>query len=409
MGHDGNMIMTTDLKKKLIKVSHDSKASIWTKAGLHLRHVQEHPKVLEKILIQENGVTHYTNEIEKSYYGNCKPFDFIHPETYFYVLENVWAVGSEGHVFFEPDRIFSVCSSLKTISEQKIRRPIPFLAQSLEEPVFILASRAPGNRGHFLVEHLPRLIASLDAIKQSGGCKFLVNPMHRKWQLSYLSRLGIPESSVIEANIGSTFCKRAFYVPTLCTGETASVSYQRYYQYLRNRFINADKPSEKGHPIFLTRKDAPDRKLINEDSIFSIAKIFFPEIRLVALSTLSFEEQINLFQQAPIIIGAHSQTFRNVLFASNALVVQLTQGFRDYSNAYYLWAQNYNYLGSIGGNSCLPLFSEMSYNTNSDWIYPEDKFKEEMLLLTSLLKEQPPIKPEALTRNDEIALITGRR
>jgi capsular polysaccharide biosynthesis protein len=232
--------------------------------------------------------------------------------------------------------------------------------------------------------------------------------MHRKWQLPYLARLGIPESSVIEANIGSTFCKRAFYVPTLCAGETATVSYERYYHYLRNRFLNEVNPSEKGYPIFLTRKDAPDRKLTNEDALFSIAKAFFPGIRLVALSTLSFDEQIHLFRAAPVIIGAHSQAFRNVLFAGNSLVIQLIQGFREYSNAYYQWAQNYNYLGDIGGNLCLPLFSEIPFNTNNDWIYPEDKFKEEMLFLTSLLKERKAAPMPALGRDGDIALITGR-
>jgi hypothetical protein len=85
-----------------------------------------------------------------------------------------------------------------------------------------------------------------------------------------------------------------------------------------------------------------------------------------------------MFQNAPVIIGAHSQPFRNVLFSNNALVVQLIQGFRESSNEYYKWAQNYNYMGNIGNSLCLPLFSEIAFNTNNDWIYPEDKFEKEM-------------------------------
>ncbi|MGV8058369.1 MAG: DUF563 domain-containing protein [Smithellaceae bacterium] len=380
--------MTADFKKKIKKSLHDTKATFWTKAGLHLKYVQEHPKIIEKILIQENSVTHYTNELEESYYGYCKPFDFIHPETYLHVLNNIWVVGSEAHIFFEQDQLFSICSSLKGIQERKIRRPIPLLAQVIEEPVFILASRAPGNRGHFLTEHLARLAASINAIEQLGGCNYLVTSGHRKWQIPYLKKLGIPESAVIEANIGSTFCKKAFYVPTLCTGEIATVSCESYYQHLRNRFIDGLKPSGKGSPIFLTRKDAPDRKLSNEDVIFSISKKFFPDIKSVALSTLSLDEQISLFHKAPVIIGAHSQSFRNVLFSGNALVVQLIQGFREFSNEYYQWAQNYNYMGNIGGSLCLPLFSEIAFNTNNNWIYPEDKFEKEMSQLISLLNDK---------------------
>jgi len=374
------------LKKKLIRISHDTKATFWTKAGYYLEHVSEHPKILGKILIQENSLTHYTNEFEKSYYGHCEPFDFLHPKTYLHILKDVWVVGSDAHIFFEKNQLFSICSSLKGILERKIRRPIPLLAQVIEEPVFILASRAPGNRGHFLVEHLARLVASNNAINKLGKCKYLVTSGHRKWQLPYLKKLGIPASSVIEANIGSTFCRTAYYVPVLCTGETATVSCESYYQYLRNRFINGHVPSGKNTPIFLTRKDAPDRKLNNEDAIFSIAKTFFPGIKLVAISTLSLNEQINLFQSASVIIGAHGQPFRNVLFSSNSLIVQLIQGFREFSNEYYKWAQNYNYLGSIGNNLCLPLFSEIPFHTNQNWIYPEDKFEKEMSRLKALIE-----------------------
>jgi hypothetical protein len=389
----GNMT-SADLKTTFIRVSHDAKASICTRAGLHLTHVHEHPKILEKILIQENSVTRYTNAFEKRYYGYCEPLDFFHPATYLHVLRDVWVVGSEAHIFFEPDQLFSICSSLNGIAERKIRRPIPLFAKVIEEPVFILASRAPGNRGHFLVEHLPRLVASIDAIKKLGGCNFLVTPMHRKWQLPYLEKLGIPRSTVIEANIGSTFCRKAFYVPTLCTGQIATVSRESYYEYLRNRFIGGAGPSGKGSPIFLTRKDAPDRRLTNEDAIFAIAKTFFPGMMHVALSTLPLDEQISLFQNAPVIIGPHSQSFRHILCASNSVVVQLIQGFRKPSNEYYQWAQNYNYIGTVGGNVCLPLFSEIPFTTNDDWIYPEDKFEKELSQLMSLLDSKNTLSYE---------------
>jgi hypothetical protein len=102
----------------------------------------------------------------------------------------------------------------------------------------------------------------------------------------------------------------------------------------------------------------------------------------------TFREQIKLFQEASVIIGPHSQPFRDILFSSNALVIQLIQGFRDTSNQYYQWAQNYNYLGSLGENLCLPLFSEIKFHTNSGWIYPEDKFEKDMSQLISLSDRQ---------------------
>jgi len=373
------------MKAKLTKILHDAKATILTDAGYHLKKVKEHPKILDRILLQADSITYYTNEFEKDYYGSCPQIDFFHPETYLYVLKDVWVVGSEGRLFFEPDQLFSVCPSLKDVEERKIRRPIKSFAKVIEEPIFILSSRAPGNRGHFLIEHLPRLVASMDVIKRLGGCKILVTPMHRKWQAGYLEKLGIADSNIIEASIGSVFCKKALYVPTLCEGELATVSREKYYQFVRGRFIDSQGSFGRGAPVFLSRKDAPDRKLTNEDAIFSIAKTFFPEMKRVVMAALTLDEQIGLFQEAPVIIGPHSQPFRDILFSSNSLVIQLIQGFRDTSNEYYQWAQNYNYVGNLGKNLCLPLFSEIEFNTNSDWIYPEYKFKKDMSQLVSLL------------------------
>ncbi len=381
-------MVNTHIKTKLIKILHDAKAAAWTKAGCHLKKVKTHSKILDKVLLQNNSTTCYTNEFEKMYYNSCEQIEFFHPETCLYSLKDVWVVGSEGSLFFEPDQLFFVCPSLDGVDERKIRRPIKSYSMVIEEPVFILSNRAPGNRGHFLIEHLPRLVACMDIIKQRGGCKFLVTPMHRKWQVDYLQKLGIPASEIIEASIGSTFCKRAFYVPVLCKGKIATVSHKKYYKILRNCFINNIKSSDRGLEIFLSRKDAPDRKLANEDAVFSIARTFFPKIKRIVMSTLTLDEQIRLFKEASVIIGPHSQPFRDILFSSNAIVIQLIQGFQNKSNEYYKWAQNYNYVGGIGNNLCLPLFSEIEFNTNSDWIYPEDKFEKDISKLMLLLNEQ---------------------
>ncbi len=372
-------------KAKLIKTLHDAKTTFCAKTGHRLKQVKTHSKILEKVLIQDDSFTFYKNKLEEEYYGSRVQIEFFHPVTYLYVLKDVWVTGSEGHLFFEPNQLFAVCSSIRGVKSRKIRRPIKPLAQVIKEPVFILSGRAPGNRGHFLVEHLPRLVASREILKRFGRYKILVTPEHRKWQVDYLQKLDIAESEVIEASIGSVFCKKAFYVPMMCEGERTTVSQEKYYQILRKRFLGGQKFDGIGFPAFLSRKDAPDRKLVNEDAIFSTAKMFFPGIRRVVLSKLSLNEQIKLFQEARIIIGPHSQSFRNLLFSSRSLAVQLVQGFRDSSNEYYHWAQNYNFIGSIGENICLPLFNEAEFYKNSDWLYPEDKFKKDILQLISLM------------------------
>ena len=68
---------TTDTKTKLIKILHDTRATICTKAGHHLKKIKEHSKILDKVLIQDNSITYYTNNFEKDYYGHCAQIKFF--------------------------------------------------------------------------------------------------------------------------------------------------------------------------------------------------------------------------------------------------------------------------------------------------------------------------------------------
>ena len=117
------------------------------------------------------------------------------------------------------------------------------------------------------------------------------------------------------------------------------------YEEIRKKFLHGLSIDPKlPQCIFISRKDAPDRKLINETAIFETAKKYFPELTCVELSGLSFEDQLELFKGAKLIIGPHGQSFRNVLFSNNALCIQLVQGMRTDTNEYRYWADNYSYL-----------------------------------------------------------------
>jgi len=373
------------LKTKINRLVHDSKATLWSKIGSPIQWIRTHPNVVQKVLLRDMCTTAYDNRLEERYYGTPAKVSFAHPKVYLYVLENIWVTGSEGHVFFDPNKLFSVCSSFDGVDPKKIRRPIKWLARRIEEPVFILSSRAPGNRGHFLTEHLPRLVASWKTLAGFGKCKILVTPGHRPWQVEYLKKLGIQASDVVEASYGSVFCTKAYFVPVLCEGQRATISVESDYRFIRKQFLAGRKPSGKGSPVFLSRADAPDRRLINEDSVFEMAQKFFPDMKRVTLAELSLNKQIGLFRGAPVVMGPHSQSFRNVLFCNKSIVIQLLQGFREPGNEYYHWAKNYSCMGLMNENQCVSLFSEIPFHGNSDWMYPLDKLDRDLSRLVNLL------------------------
>jgi hypothetical protein len=87
--------------------------------------------------------------------------------------------------------------------------------------------------------------------------------------------------------------------------------------------INIDKYNFSKR-IFISRKDAPFRKIINEDEIFNLfeAKGF----KRYVLSQMSVIEQIVLFHNAEIIVGEHGAGLTNILFCEpKTKVIELFQ------------------------------------------------------------------------------------
>ncbi|MBU0730884.1 MAG: glycosyltransferase family 61 protein [Proteobacteria bacterium] len=372
---------------KIAKFIHDANASTKTALGVPLIFVQNHPQIVDSTLILTAGRSTHRNHFEEEFYGDSSTVDFSHPERFVHTLENVWVTGSEGHVFFDANTILNLCPSLEGVSPKKIRRPVSLLAERVDDPVFILAGRAPGNRAHFLMEHLPRLVACLDFLKQQKGCKILVTPGHRSWQLGYLEKIGIPASDVIEGSQGAVFCKKAFYIPLLSEGGREVICQDRYYEQIRELFAPEQREQKTGAPIFLSRQDAATRRLINEDAVFGIAAEFFPGMKRITMSGLSLEEQLGLLQQAPVIIGPHGQPFRYALFCKNSLIIQLVPGERTSTNEYHLWARNFNSIGVSAGSTCISIYNEENLESGAaDWEYKEEKLIDDLSRVVALHK-----------------------
>lgn len=86
--------------------------------------------------------------------------------------------------------------------------------------------------------------------------------------------------------------------------------------------------------IFISRKDAPSRRILNEDEIFK--KLFEPlGFVRYELSKLTVAEQITLFKNAKIVVGEHGAGLANIFFCSKqTVIVELFQALIDSS---YWW------------------------------------------------------------------------
>jgi capsular polysaccharide biosynthesis protein len=80
--------------------------------------------------------------------------------------------------------------------------------------------------------------------------------------------------------------------------------------------------------IFISRKDAPQRHIINEDAVFALLQPY--GFVRYELSKLCVTDQILLFHNAEIIISAQGTGLANSIFCKkNSLVIELMQGLND--------------------------------------------------------------------------------
>jgi len=375
--------------QRLNRRAHDVKAALETALGRRLRHVAQSRAITHAEVLREAGRTVWENPLEEAYYGPGEGRTAVaHPAARLYQLRDVWVTGAEGFVFTGKREVLRLCRSLDEREERKIRRPIALLARRVEEPVLILTGRGPGNRGHFLCEHLPRFLLARERLPEAGW-KVLVTPGHGAWMREYFELLGFAPERVEEGSPGSVFCPEAWLVPNLSGSARAELARPELYAAVRERFLaeTADGPGARGRRLFLTRRDAPNRRLANEDAVFAACREVLPGLERVALAGLGLREQVGLFRGAEVVVGPHSQAFRNVLYSTGALCVQLLQGARGPQNEYDIWANNYNCLATLGGNAAATLYNGRSFRGGEDWCFPVKELRAGLERLVELAGE----------------------
>lgn len=361
-----------------------AKAKLYHLAGRNAVRCSTHRQVVGKALVQEESTSKIRNELQGRFHG-CDPTTRIHhPARFLYTLENVWLVAKEGHVFFDDNTVFAVCPYLEAFDDGSLRRPVKMLSTAVEGSLFHLTGRCPENKAHFLVEHLPRLLVSERALGDNRA-KILLSPGQAEWQISYLEKLGISGERCVEGEKGTLFCREVRYTPLLCSGDDNLMSkpenYVRIRQMVRENTL-LERHSRRG-AIFISRKDAPDRFLVNEDEVVDVVKSFFGDVRVVRLTGTTHDEQTNMFANASLVIGPHGQGFRNALFTEDGLVVQLTFTTREESGN--PWCDVFSNLAILSGSRALTLYSGSRQAPNGDWEFPASTLRKQLTRLQGMV------------------------
>lgn len=182
----------------------------------------------------------------------------------------------------------------------------------------------PNNYYHWLLEYLPRVSVFIDPPNNDFSdlfsyAKIILPPSPTPWMFKSLDMLGVKEDRIIQPVGKQLRVDQLIFIP----------GFEQPYnvplwaiKWLRDRFssyMNTSDPKNKR--IYVSRRNAIHRRVRNEDEVVdSLRNYGFVEY---VLEDMSLEEQISLFSQAEIVVGPHGAGFSNLVFSTNATLIDL--------------------------------------------------------------------------------------
>jgi len=224
------------------------------------------------------------------------------------------------------------------------------LPQHIAGRVVVITQPAYHNYFHWLTEVLCRL-ALLDMTNTEYD--YVYTPYDRDYIKGTLDLWGIPPQKILTPKNDSAYIQAdTLIVPSLVSNaKPSSVYFSCYVQphlieYVINKLLTAAKKipfeHETSKRIFISRKDSPQRKLLNEEDVFAI----FKQHGFVRheLEEMPVAQQILLFHNAEIIVSPQGTGLANCMFCTpNTRIIELFQGLNDCTFWYLAQDLHLNY------------------------------------------------------------------
>lgn len=196
---------------------------------------------------------------------------------------------------------------------------------------------------HWISDYLTRLRGVEAFIERTGEAPAVITPPNpHGWMTEFLDVLGVNREDRIEWEGGRMDIERLL-IPSLPRETELTYPGSRYkgyvfspsaYRYLRSRISNniAEKSKDMtfSKRVYVSRKDAPVRRVLDETALLS--ELSANGFERYVLSEYSVVDQFRLFNQADFVVGPMGAGLTNIAFSEDAAVVTI---FGDDLNACY--------------------------------------------------------------------------
>jgi len=195
----------------------------------------------------------------------------------------------------------------------------PYFKKNIKGTIVNLLQGSSGeNYFHFMFDILPKLWMVESKIKFEDIDYFLLNKKI-DWQIKILEIIGINSNKILSAEqyrhieasriISVT---HPWYLEGYIQEQVANIPSWIIYE-LRTNFLNKNI-SKKNLKIYLDRSDSKFKhcKVLNNSELVNFLEK--RKFQIVKPEKLSLNEQINIFNNAQIIVGGHGASFTNIVF-----------------------------------------------------------------------------------------------
>jgi len=190
--------------------------------------------------------------------------------------------------------------------------------RSFDRPVVIPYTKHRPNYFHWLFDGLGRLKILEDAGYNLSDFDYLFRDL-QPWERASLKALGVPMDQCHV--LGGYHCRVDELVVLSCPREGASYSLDNV-RWLRRALLNRPKENRVAATsrmrVFIKRK-AKKRVFLNRDDFLGDLRV--QGFKDVFLEDLTFLEQVELFSNAEVVVGAHGAGLANLLFCQEGAFV----------------------------------------------------------------------------------------
>jgi hypothetical protein len=353
--------------------------------------VEDIPHKKYLIFPSESFIMPKYKDIFGSVYENIYEVNTKIPDMYVHEFNNAFCFTHREEIFTE---------NCEVILEQTSQKINPLLNTILKKTEIVKFNKSiadfslsglEDNYGHHLIEYLSRYWL----LKESGiKPDYYIMTRKEKFQQQWIDLLDIDVNRIIPSNIHMLVQAEKLIVPNL-TNNWEPIRHRGYpgyakqwipswlvtcYQekflpdFLRKINLQTGKYAKR---IYISRRAAKYRKLLNEDELIPILKknkfiICIPE-------NLEIKDQLMLFAEAEIVVGIQGAGFANIIFSNkNTKVMEIfSQYFLDSFTRILATALGIHYTYIVGSSINMPTVHPQKEN----FVISPEKFAQALDML----------------------------